>query len=89
MSKHAYVFTDYHADGDRPYRGILRRPSDDTEARFCNVIKSVCADAGIVDGDEFTITVTKTGRRPFGNRRVVLVSPHTYERESLASEGDR
>ena len=37
--------------------------------------------AGAKDGDTVLILAIKTGRRPFGDRRMVLVAPHTYKRE--------
>lgn len=38
--------------------------------------------AGIQDGDEVEITVKRTGKRPYGERRIVLQEPHTYDFET-------
>lgn len=37
--------------------------------------------ANVRDGDEFTVTVQKTGRRPFGDRRYVWTAEGEYARE--------
>lgn len=75
-----YTLTDYWSGDHRPYRGILRDGKDnvvsDNEA-----LEAAVAAAGAVDGDEIEIVVRKTGRRPFGDRKVTLVEPHTYKRE--------
>jgi hypothetical protein len=41
--------------------------------------------AGVEDGDEIEISVTKTGQRPYGSRRFVLVRTGIYEREPRES----
>ena len=78
-----YVLTDYWSGNHRPYRGILRDGRDrvvsDDEA-----LKAALNAVGAVDGDEIEIIVRKTGRRPFGDRKVTLVEPHTYKRERKA-----
>ncbi len=70
---------DYWWDNNRPYQNV---PHDSDTAEKIDVFKlldTLFEGAGVKDGDEVTITVTKTGRRPFGNRRMRLVAPHTYE----------
>lgn len=74
--------------GHRPYRGVLRT-SGDREASAGDVVRDLCVRAGVHDGDEFEISVQRTGRRPFGDRRMHWVSPHTYERETLEEAGCR
>ncbi len=77
-----FVVTDYHAGTrDRPYRNILRRTIDDESVRAVDAVECAIEAAGAVDGDEITIIVVKTGRRPFGDRKVRWVRPHAYERE--------
>lgn len=85
-----YVVTDYYASPaidprgqHRNYRGVLRDPETDERATALNLsaLRDAIAESGAVDGDEIEIIVRKTGRRPFGDRKVRLVKPHTYERE--------
>jgi hypothetical protein len=83
MSGRLFVVTDFYAgdDGHRPYQGVLREPRTDREVSSRDAIAALCRRAGAEDGDEVEIIVRKTGRRPFGDRRVRLVAPHSYERE--------
>lgn len=54
------------------------------------VLQELLEESGAVDGDEIEIVVRKTGQRPFGDRKVRLIRPHTYERESsTAGAGSR
>ncbi len=78
------VLTDYWSEGGvghRSYRGVWRT-TDDAEADTNELHDRLCEEAGVQDGDEFEVTIKKTGRRPFGDRRVRYVRPHTYERET-------
>lgn len=77
--KRTYVLTDFWSGNHRPYRNILRN-LDDSDADS-DAMNAAIAASGAVDGDEIEIIVRKTGRRPFGDRRVRLVAPHTYRRE--------
>lgn len=45
------------------------------------LLRELLDEAGLEDGDEFELVIRKTGRRPFGDRRVVWTRAHTYERE--------
>lgn len=67
----------------RPYHGVLRDPETDENVSTKDLIEQTIAESGAVDGDELMITVSvqKTGKRPFGDRKVVLAKPHTYERQ--------
>jgi hypothetical protein len=85
-----YVLTDYFDEvfGHRPYMGLLHG-EDDQRVHADAVLEQAARLAGARDGDEIMVVVLKTGRRPFGRRRVRLVEPHTYERESAASKPGR
>jgi hypothetical protein len=78
-----YVVTDYW-DADyahRPYTSALHTPGTDGHMDRAAALHDAIEAAGAVDGDEIEIIVRKTGNRPFGNRRMRLTRPHTYERE--------
>jgi hypothetical protein len=83
------VLTDYWDErfGHRPYTGMLHEVKGDRCLDYSEVIQRAIEEAGAVDGDEVVITVVKTGRRPFGGRRMRWTAAHTYEREPLV-EGD-
>lgn len=75
------VVTDFHAGSGTPYLSVLRTLKDErSDHKLVDLLRGIC---GAEDGDEVEITMRPTGRRPFGNRRVVLVAPHTYRREGL------
>lgn len=76
-----YVLTDYHARTDRPYRNMLHDPETDEKVQVYSAFNAAAEAAGLRDGDEFVLVAVPTGQRPFGDRRVVLVEPHTYRRE--------
>jgi hypothetical protein len=47
---------------------------------------------GIADGDEFEVSIVPTGRRPFGDRRIVRVGPPRglqYDRPETDDECER
>lgn len=76
------VLTDYHSGDHRPYVFKMRDPiTDEDFGRFPDAMVKAVVASGAVDGDEVEIVIRKTGRRPFGDRKVVWVAPHTYERE--------
>ncbi len=81
--KPTYVVTDYWDKGcaHRPYTSVLHTPGTDGHVDRAAALRDAIEAAGAVDGDEIEIIVRKTGNRPFGNRRMRLVRPHTYERE--------
>ena len=87
------VISDYYSrrqDGtyDRPYRNVKRTIDDclvDWWRNWCSMVENI----GAVDGDEIEITIKRTGRRPFGNRRMVLARPHEYEREPETSQEEQ
>lgn len=66
-------------------RYVLHDPETDESRQGVHgrsdALERALIEAGVQDGDEFEIVVRKTGRRPFGDRRVVYTKPHTYERE--------
>lgn len=67
---------------DRPYRNMLHDEHDNYLSQASREpLESLLLAVAAKDGDEVEITVRKTGRRPFGDRRIVLTAPHTYERE--------
>jgi hypothetical protein len=53
----------------------------DDDGPQASFLEKLFREAGVKDGDEFELLVRKTGRRPFGDRKVRLVKPHSYERE--------
>jgi len=67
--------------GHAYYRNQFHLPDHDAVVSYDCVIADALKRAGVADGDEIEIIVRKTGRRPFGDRRMVLVEPHTYRRE--------
>lgn len=85
-----YTVTDWHmSDTYAPFRGELHDQTDNPVTTR-HAIAEAMDRAGIVDGDEILITVTKTGARPYGDRRYVLVRTGVYEREpeKKAEPGD-
>ena len=75
------VTTDFYSGNHRPYRNILRGSVTDEQLSKIDVLDTLILESGAIDGDEIEITVRRTGQRPFGDRKVRLVKPHTYERE--------
>lgn len=86
-----FVLTDYWNErrDHRPYRNQLHDPKSDELVSDQSALESAINEVGAVDGDEIEIVVRKTGRRPFGNRKVVLAEPHVYRRERKASKKKR
>lgn len=52
------------------------------QADYNEIISGLFKECEIDDGDEFIITINKTGNRPFGDRRVILQAAHTYGPET-------
>ena len=79
------VVSDYWSEdfAHRPHASYARMLRDERDEPLSKpaVLDALIDFAGALDGDEIEITIKKTGRRPFGDRRVVLVEPHTYRRE--------
>ncbi len=76
------VVTDYWDEKGkhRPYRDVMHGPNDQPR-RDSDVLAEALDVAGARDGDEVIVLAVKTGRRPFGDCRVVWAEPHKYERE--------
>lgn len=79
----SFILTDYWNErkDHRPYRNHLHDPKTDELVSDQVALEWAIKEAGAVDGDEIEIVIRKTGRRPFGDRKVSLVEPHTYKRE--------
>lgn len=84
-----YVASDYHSEGHRAYRLVFRHPVTDAPVERTAALATAMAIADVRDGDEVRIVVVKTGRRPFGDRRVVRTASHIYERETEAQRRKR
>ena len=56
---------------------------DGQETDLSEMVESMLSSIDAEDGDEFEITITKTGKRPFGNRKMFLFQPHGYRRETI------
>jgi hypothetical protein len=89
--KRSIVLTEYWIGASQPYHctysSMLRDGETDVDLGQLGpeVLRELVAESGAVDGDEVEIVVRRTGRRPFGDRRVRLVRAHTYEREEEKS----
>jgi hypothetical protein len=82
--KRSLVLTEYWSGTHRPYTNMLHDGDTDEDLGQLqpDVLRELVEESGAVDGDEIEITIRRTGRRPFGDRKIRLVKPHTYERES-------
>lgn len=82
-----YILTDYWDEErkHRPYRNVLRDPRTDKPVTDGDAIEAAIKEAEVKCGDEFEVIIRKTGRRPFGDRKVRLVKPHIYRREKRAA----
>ncbi len=85
-----YVLTDHWGNLDlndatsKPhayYRNMLHDAKTDKTVGLEKALDEAVRASGAEDGDEIMLVVVKTGRRPFGNRRVRYTEPHTYKRE--------
>lgn len=85
-----YVVTNYYGPADGPtakhayYTNHLHTSKSDGAVALDNVLDDALASADAKDGDEVQIIVVKTGRRPFGDRKMRCVAPFTYKREKKA-----
>ena len=52
-------------------RGCIHEPEEDRVASL-NSMVAMLDEAGVNDGDEFEILITRTGHRPHGDRRFVM-----------------
>lgn len=77
------VLTDYWNGSHTPYTNILRDSITDEDLGQIQpeFLQKIINKSGAVDGDEIEIIIRRTGRRPFGDRKVRLIKPHTYARE--------
>jgi len=77
-----FVFRDYwdEKESHRCYRNMIHNLSDEN---LCldDLLHHLCP-TDLKDGDEVKITITKTGKRPFGDRRYILQEPHRYGPET-------
>jgi len=67
-----------------PYTGMLHDSKTDEyieQASWDSTLARAARDADVEDGDEIEIIVRRTGRRPFGDRKIVRTEPHEYKRE--------
>jgi hypothetical protein len=82
-----FVYHDYWAENHRPYRNLLYREDKlfSEMSKFSNSFEEI----GVNDGDEVIISITKTGNRPHGDRRIILQEPHTYGFETDEQMKDR
>lgn len=71
-----YVYRDYFSGDHRPYQGMIH-DDEDVKVDKHSLLFDMCRYLGIQDGDEFEITIRKTGNRPFSTRWQ-LVAPSIY-----------
>lgn len=76
-----FVYRDYWDKGHNPYTNNLHDLNDEDVCQLPRELHCLWPD-DLKDGDEIEITITKTGSRPFGDRRIVLQRPHIYEPET-------
>ena len=57
---------------------------DKKETSTADIVEDLFNQLDLDDGDQIEITVRSTGKRPFGDRRVVWAKAHTYRRETKA-----
>ena len=84
MASRRYVFTQYRADDHVTYNHVLH-DAQDTSVAQVSFLADLFEEAGVLDGDEVELVVRRTGRRPFGDRKIRLVAPHGYKREPGAA----
>jgi hypothetical protein len=76
----------YWANGNPSYRHMAH-DGDDKKIDHHHLLASLLGVGS--DGDEIIIRATRTGKRPFGNRRYILLEPHVYGPETLPSSPPR
>ena len=72
------TYREYWAGKDRPYRNLIVDSETGEKMGQFSGLERLFVEAGVQDGDEVVIEVSKNGRRPFGERRVRLTAPHIY-----------
>lgn len=77
-----YIMFNYWSGNHSPYINRIHR-LDGSEVSLSSLLEKLLNEAGIQDGDEFEITITRTGNRPFGNRRMILQEPYRYGLETM------
>lgn len=78
----SFTVTDFHCPPTAPYYRLTPRASDtDASLTYLDLARAALEAAGAVDGDEVELVAVKTGRRPFGDRKMRLVASGTYRRE--------
>lgn len=70
-----WVVSDYHAGDHVPYPDVFRDPVTDEPGERDKALRQALRRAGVVDGDEVIIMIEKTGRRPYGEVRLVRRMP--------------
>lgn len=83
-----YIMFHYWSGNHNPYTHCIHKTSG-AAVSDSGLLERLLDEAGVQDGDEFEITVTRTGNRPFGNRRVILQEPHTYGLETMEQMKER
>ncbi len=90
LTHRTYVVTHYYGAADDPntqpghayYRNRLHLPKHDAVVPQDAVMGDLITDSGARDGDEVAFFARRTGRRPFGERKVRQTAcPGTYRRE--------
>ena len=76
------VYRDNWSGDFRPYTNLLITADRPDQPEQVTPLEPLFAAAGVEDGDEIEIIVRKTGRRPFGERRVILQAANTYAPET-------
>lgn len=78
-----FVYRDYWNEDQshRPYRDMMHNSNDDNVFQLNEALHDLYPD-DLKDGDEIEITITKTGNRPFGDRRIVWQKAHIYDAET-------
>ena len=80
------VVTDYYDARGNPegFEELRASATDEPIDEVC-ALDAAAHELGAEDGDEIEIIVRKTGRRPFGDRKMRRVRRHAYEREAEAA----
>lgn len=76
------VYRHHWSGNHAPYQDLVASPIDDKEHMQLSEFEPLFRMIGVTDGDEIEISVRKTGRRPFGDRRVILQRSGTYGPET-------
>ena len=67
-----------------PYMHVMFDPETKQEVSLDSIVEKMLDLTDAQEGDEFEITISKTGQRPFGDRRMFLFKAHNYRRETKA-----